>query len=126
MSISRVLFFSLVGTTLLSGQIPFQVRYCRMMKQPVTVDMLQRCRGRHQGPDARTRRIVVPFNMMQVLAKPTVGAFEKRPHDRGIAEYSGREELLQTVPELTLHLAFTGEMEYPPPDLTIHNLTLRI
>jgi hypothetical protein len=126
MSISRILFFSLVGAALLFGQMPFQVRYCGMMKQAVTADLLQFCRRHHQTSGRQEYRIVAPSGMMQVLAKPTIGAFEKKPHDRGIAESSCREESLQTVPQLTPHLAFAGEVEYPPPDLTIHNLTLRI
>jgi hypothetical protein len=126
MTISRIIFFSLLGASLLFGQTPFQMRYCWMMKRSIDVRMLQCCSKHNRTSDTRTPRIIAPFNMMQVLAKPTIGAFEKKPHDRGTDDYPDRVEFLQTIPDATFDRCFAGEVEYPPPDLTIHNLTLRI
>jgi hypothetical protein len=113
---------------IISGQLPYQSAYCRMMKHSIDADMMQRC-TKHRVSENRVSQLrLVPQRMMKVFVKPMLAAFEHHRAGNVSLEYHMLDLNLVVANNVlvTGSAVIVHNTSPPPSDINILTLNLRI
>ena len=126
MKTSPIIAFFLV-LAVVTGQIQYSYTYCAMMKRSIDPSMQRRCFSHLASASVDGQRIISSLpDMLHVVSKRTTDSYEQQHLDAKIFLGNPRRSTAEDSELTTVLTVHHSDLEYPPPDIVIRTLNLRI